>query len=107
MCCIRSSPCDMTRMSLCAVAVAFISAAVIYSKRCIIYSIIIYPLLIFEFHSFMTGVFSSKNLKIGHFLAKISTKLRLPNREGWMPKRVRMGGKPCIPPKIPVIGLAR
>jgi hypothetical protein len=52
----------------------------------------------------MIGVFSSKNLKIGPFFKKITTKPMLTNCEAWMLKRVRMGGKPRMPPQMPILG---
>ena len=54
----------------------------------------------------MIGVFSSKNLKIGPFFTKTSTKPRLANRAAWQLKRVRVGGKPPVPPQHPILGLA-
>jgi UV DNA damage endonuclease len=37
---------------------------------------------------------------------KDSTKSRLTNHEAWMSKRVRMGGKPRMPPQMPILGSA-
>ena len=54
----------------------------------------------------MIGVFRSKNLKIGSFFTKITTKPMMTNRVAWMLKRVRMGEKPHIPPQKPMIGSA-
>ena len=55
----------------------------------------------------MIGVFSSKNLKIGPFFTKISTKPLVAYREASMPKRVRMGGKPRMPTQMPILGSVR